>query len=61
MRDFYIVIEDDDRELVYKRTQYSPLHDIIAKFHPSLNGYSSIRIAELQSIQLHYFIYQWGR
>ena len=35
MREFYIVIDqDDDRELVYKPTEYTPLHEIIAEYHP---------------------------
>lgn len=35
MRTFYIVIDkDDDRELVYKPTEYTPLHEMITEYHP---------------------------
>ncbi len=35
MRDFHIVIDqDDDREWVYKPTQYSNVLHIMAKMHP---------------------------
>ena len=35
MRHLYIVIDqDDDRELVYKPTEYTPLHDWISEQHP---------------------------